>query len=60
MNERAVVYRNLNDIPAEWGNSRQCAGDGVRCIWAKLCTRAWRFTARTPEHGRETAIYANS
>ena len=30
MNERAIVYRKLNNIPADMGNSSKCAVNGIR------------------------------
>ena len=30
MNERAILYRKLNNIPAEWGTARNGTGHGIR------------------------------
>ena len=30
MNQRAITYRKLHDIPHDCGHSGECAGDGVR------------------------------
>ena len=30
MNERAILYRQMEGIPAEWGNSCNCSGYGIR------------------------------
>jgi len=57
MNPRAVTYRQLHDIPADWGTAVNNPGDGVRQYGEMLAT-AWpsRATPR-PDQRSYMVIY---
>lgn len=44
MNERAILYRKMNNFPQEWGTAVQRAGDGLRQHGQDLRYRGVAFT----------------